>query len=225
MCWAGWLQGSRGRRSGAGAGLGSKSYSQKRSWTSTPCRTDGHCGFSRMTRARCGRQTCASSPNSALWRTSGRCTATSSPPASSHLAVTIPSSRMASSPCGRTARTSVVGAGLSPCPSSSGTPSWTVSGWIRDCPGLLSSWQLLCLIGEMFDEYSDEVCGAVINIRTKGDKIAIWTREAENQEGVTHIGRVYKEHLGLSQKVTIGYQAHADTATKSNSLPNTKFVL
>lgn len=48
--------------------------------------------------------------------------------------------------------------------------------------------QLLCLIGEMFDEYSDEVCGAVINIRAKGDKIAIWTREAENQEGVTHIG-------------------------------------
>ncbi|NWY12446.1 I4E1B factor, partial [Aphelocoma coerulescens] len=84
---------------------------------------------------------------------------------------------------------------------------------------------LLCLIGEMFDEYSDEVCGAVINIRTKGDKIAIWTREAENQEGVTHIGRVYKEHLGLSQKVTIGYQAHADTATKSSSLSKTKFVV
>ena len=32
------------------------------------------------------------------------------------------------------------------------------------------------------------MCGAVINIRTKGDKIAVWTREAENQEGVLHIG-------------------------------------
>ncbi|KAM6251842.1 eukaryotic translation initiation factor 4E type 1B [Porphyrio hochstetteri] len=84
---------------------------------------------------------------------------------------------------------------------------------------------LLCLIGEMFDDYSDEVCGAVINIRAKGDKIAIWTREAENQEGVTHIGRVYKEHLGLSHKVAIGYQAHADTATKSGSLTKTKFVV
>uniref|UniRef100_A0A8C9EVM9 Eukaryotic translation initiation factor 4E family member 1B n=1 Tax=Pavo cristatus TaxID=9049 RepID=A0A8C9EVM9_PAVCR len=84
---------------------------------------------------------------------------------------------------------------------------------------------LLCLIGEMFDEYSDEVCGAVINIRAKGDKIAIWTREAENREGVTHIGRVYKEHLGLSQKVAIGYQAHADTATKSGSLTKNKFVV
>lgn len=37
--------------------------------------------------------------------------------------------------------------------------------------------------------------------------------------------RVYKEHLGLSQKVAIGYQAHADTATKSGSLAKTKFVV
>lgn len=48
--------------------------------------------------------------------------------------------------------------------------------------------QLLCLIGESFGEHSREVCGAVINIRAKGDKIAVWTREAENQEGVLHIG-------------------------------------
>ncbi|XP_037355575.1 eukaryotic translation initiation factor 4E type 1B isoform X1 [Talpa occidentalis] len=84
---------------------------------------------------------------------------------------------------------------------------------------------LLCLIGESFEEYSQDVCGAVINIRTKGDKIAVWTREAENQAGVLHIGRVYKDHLGLSTKTIIGYQAHADTATKSNSLAKNKFVV
>ncbi|MXQ83713.1 hypothetical protein E5288_WYG002369 [Bos mutus] len=84
---------------------------------------------------------------------------------------------------------------------------------------------LLCLIGESFGEHSQEVCGAVINIRAKGDKIAVWTREAENQEGVLHIGRVYKERLGLSTKTIIGYQAHADTATKSNSLAKNKFVV
>uniref|UniRef100_A0A2K5PCF6 Eukaryotic translation initiation factor 4E family member 1B n=1 Tax=Cebus imitator TaxID=2715852 RepID=A0A2K5PCF6_CEBIM len=84
---------------------------------------------------------------------------------------------------------------------------------------------LLCLIGESFEEHSRDVCGAVINIRTKGDKIAVWTREAENQAGVLHIGRVYKERLGLSPKTIIGYQAHADTATKSNSLAKNKFVV
>ncbi|XP_019361493.1 PREDICTED: eukaryotic translation initiation factor 4E type 1B [Gavialis gangeticus] len=84
---------------------------------------------------------------------------------------------------------------------------------------------LLCLIGESFGEYSSEVCGAVINIRAKGDKIAVWTCEAEDRDGVTHIGRVYKERLGLSSKVVIGYQAHADTATKSGSLTKNKFVV
>ncbi|XP_008253670.3 eukaryotic translation initiation factor 4E type 1B [Oryctolagus cuniculus] len=84
---------------------------------------------------------------------------------------------------------------------------------------------LLCLIGESFAEHSREVCGAVLNVRTKGDKIAVWTREAENQAGVLHIGRIYKERLGLSTKTIIGYQAHADTATKSNSLAKNKFVV
>ncbi|XP_007524440.2 eukaryotic translation initiation factor 4E type 1B-like [Erinaceus europaeus] len=84
---------------------------------------------------------------------------------------------------------------------------------------------MLCLIGEGFGDYGPDVCGAVVNIRTKGDKIALWTREADSQASVMHIGRVYKERLGLSMKATIGYQAHADTATKSNSLARNKFVV
>nr|XP_012636956.1 eukaryotic translation initiation factor 4E type 1B [Microcebus murinus] len=84
---------------------------------------------------------------------------------------------------------------------------------------------LLCLIGESFEEHGGEVCGAVVSIRTNGDKIAVWTGEAENQEAVLHIGRVYKEYLGLSAKTVIGYQAHADTAAKSNSLARNKLVV
>ncbi|KAJ0050351.1 hypothetical protein NL108_017813, partial [Boleophthalmus pectinirostris] len=47
---------------------------------------------------------------------------------------------------------------------------------------------LLCLVGEAFDDYSSDVCGAVINVRAKGDKIAIWTTDYENKEAITHIG-------------------------------------
>jgi hypothetical protein len=36
--------------------------------------------------------------------------------------------------------------------------------------------------------------------------------------------RVYKERLGVPQKVIIGYQSHADTATKSGSSMKNKFV-
>uniref|UniRef100_A0A673MZ58 Eukaryotic translation initiation factor 4E-1B-like n=1 Tax=Sinocyclocheilus rhinocerous TaxID=307959 RepID=A0A673MZ58_9TELE len=84
---------------------------------------------------------------------------------------------------------------------------------------------LLCLIGEGFGSFSRDICGSVINIRAKGDKIAIWTSNAENCETVTYIGKKYKESLGLPQKLVIGYQAHADTATKSNSITKNKFVV
>lgn len=69
---------------------------------------------------------------------------------------------------------------------------------------------MLCLIEESFDDYSDDVCGAVANVRVKDEKIAIWTTKCENRDGVTQVGKVYKERLGLP-----GYQSHTDTATKS----------
>ncbi|XP_073494529.1 eukaryotic translation initiation factor 4E isoform X2 [Phyllobates terribilis] len=84
---------------------------------------------------------------------------------------------------------------------------------------------LMCLIGESFDDYSDDICGAVVNVRAKGDKIAIWTTECENRDAVTHIGRVYKERLGLPPKVVLGYQSHGDTATKSGSTTKNRFVV
>lgn len=34
----------------------------------------------------------------------------------------------------------------------------------------ISLFQVLCLIGEAFDSF-DDICGAVVNIRAKGDKI------------------------------------------------------
>ncbi|KAK1903871.1 Eukaryotic translation initiation factor 4E-1A [Dissostichus eleginoides] len=57
-----------------------------------------------------------------------------------------------------------------------------------------------------------------------GDKIAVWTTDYENKDAITHIGQVYKERLGVPPKVIIGYQSHADTATKSGSSTKNKFV-
>merc|ERR1712243_237302 len=52
-------------------------------------------------------------------------------------------------------------------------------------------WQeaLMCLIGEIFEPNSDEICGAVVNIRPKGDKLAIWTGNAEKKHQVMTIGK------------------------------------
>uniref|UniRef100_A0A4W5JQN8 Eukaryotic translation initiation factor 4ea n=1 Tax=Hucho hucho TaxID=62062 RepID=A0A4W5JQN8_9TELE len=84
---------------------------------------------------------------------------------------------------------------------------------------------LLCLVGEAFDDHSDGVCGAVVNVRMKGDKLAIWTTDYENKEAITHTGRGWKERLGVPHKVIIGYQSHADTATKSGSTTKNMFVV
>uniref|UniRef100_A0A2K5RBZ8 Eukaryotic translation initiation factor 4E family member 1B n=1 Tax=Cebus imitator TaxID=2715852 RepID=A0A2K5RBZ8_CEBIM len=84
---------------------------------------------------------------------------------------------------------------------------------------------LMCLIEESFDGCSDDVCGAAVNVRAKGDKIAVWTTECENRKAVTHTGRVYKERSGLTPKIVISYQSHIDTATKNGSTTKNRFVI
>jgi hypothetical protein len=52
-------------------------------------------------------------------------------------------------------------------------------------------FQLLCLVGEAFEEHGDIVCGAVVNIRPKGDKLAVWTEDANNMEANMKVGYVW----------------------------------
>ncbi|CAH3031069.1 eukaryotic translation initiation factor 4E isoform X2 [Pocillopora verrucosa] len=84
---------------------------------------------------------------------------------------------------------------------------------------------LMLLIGESFGEYSENVCGAVVQIRQKGDKLAIWTGNASDQDANLSIGRKFKERLSLPAKLVIGYQAHEDTMTKTGSVTKSMFTL
>ncbi|KAJ4977378.1 hypothetical protein NE237_002484 [Protea cynaroides] len=45
-----------------------------------------------------------------------------------------------------------------------------------------TSWlyALLAMIGEQFD-HGDEICGAVVNVRGKQEKISLWTKNASNE--------------------------------------------
>jgi len=83
---------------------------------------------------------------------------------------------------------------------------------------------LLCLIGEAFDPHSDEVCGTVVNIRPKGDKLAIWTGDAEKKQQVYSIGYGMRRHLVVPKAIPIEFQAHKDTSTKSGSMTKKKYV-
>lgn len=40
--------------------------------------------------------------------------------------------------------------------------------------------QLMALIGEQFDE-SEEICGVVASVRPRQDKLALWTKAANNE--------------------------------------------
>ena len=44
-----------------------------------------------------------------------------------------------------------------------------------------------------------QVNGAVVNVRSKGDKLAVWLADAgeQEQESVTRIGRMIKERRGV----------------------------
>jgi len=84
---------------------------------------------------------------------------------------------------------------------------------------------LLCLIGEGFDEHSDEICGATVNIRNKGDKLGLWTRDANKNDATKKIGFKLKESLNVPTKIVIGFQAHSDTSGKAGSTVKNRFVV
>lgn len=39
---------------------------------------------------------------------------------------------------------------------------------------------MLALIGEQFD-HGDEICGVVVNVRAKQERISIWTKNSSNE--------------------------------------------
>jgi translation initiation factor 4E len=109
---------------------------------------------------------------------------------------------------------------------------WTeveFDGWcctIRPCghPFIMSHsspFQLImAMVGEQFGSDSDYVCGAVVSLRFKVDKISLWTRDAITPEGKQankRIGAIIKEKLGLSQKESdeMRYEEHREAFKRS----------
>jgi len=76
---------------------------------------------------------------------------------------------------------------------------------------------VLLLVGEGFGEDCGKlVNGAVVNIRNKGDKIAIWMATANRGDAILDVGRRIKQRLGI-HKVDIVFECHQDTQNKLGS--------
>eukprot|EP00743_Colponemidia_sp_Colp-15_P003841 GILK01004145.1.p1 GENE.GILK01004145.1~~GILK01004145.1.p1 ORF type:complete len:241 (-),score=30.89 GILK01004145.1:217-879(-) len=99
---------------------------------------------------------------------------------------------------------------------------WVVNIPRRDRERLDDMWLylMLALIGENFDEDSDEICGCVVSLRKQEDKVAIWTRTAEAERSALRIGRIFKQILELPDHIKIGYQAHSDAMRTDRSFNN-----
>ncbi|CAK7350320.1 unnamed protein product [Dovyalis caffra] len=82
-----------------------------------------------------------------------------------------------------------------------------------------TSWlnTLLAMIGEQFD-HGDEICGAVVSVRAKQDKIALWTKNASNEAAQLSIGKQWKEFLDYNGPM--GFIFHDDAKKLERAAKN-----
>ncbi|KAH7909383.1 translation initiation factor eIF4e [Hygrophoropsis aurantiaca] len=83
------------------------------------------------------------------------------------------------------------------------------------------SWLAMALVGEELEEGGDEICGAVVSLRSKVDRIQVWTRSKDDVEKLNGIGRKLVKLLDVSEADGIGLEFQYNTDDRP--LPN-KFL-
>ncbi|CAI4226755.1 unnamed protein product [Auanema sp. JU1783] len=93
---------------------------------------------------------------------------------------------------------------------------------------------LIAMIGEQFGEDMEYICGLVCNVRSKGSKISVWTKDCNAEEVNMRIGQVLKQKL-LSADVPknmpnplfdiLRYEDHDSCQKKSGSTVKAKLSI
>ncbi|THU85300.1 translation initiation factor eIF4e [Dendrothele bispora CBS 962.96] len=107
-------------------------------------------------------------------------------------------------------------------PANANGGKWVLT--MKNNPALLDrcwSWLAMALVGEELEEGSDEICGAVVSLRSKVDRIQVWTRRREEVEVVNGIGRKLVKLLDVGERDGIGLEFQYNT--EERPLPN-KFL-
>lgn len=81
------------------------------------------------------------------------------------------------------------------------------------------------LIGEHGDQDAFQVNGAVVNVRQRTDKIAVWLADASHHESILRIGKMLKQRLGLDPNITIGFNVHHEEKNKPAAVIKQKFYV
>ena len=98
---------------------------------------------------------------------------------------------------------------------------WVIS--MRN-PALLDrcwTWLVFGLVGEELDA-GDDICGAVMSRRGRGDRIAVWVRDKDNTDVINSIGRRLLSLLDLKNERTISmeFQLNEDALRTGTSYNN-----
>lgn len=65
-------------------------------------------------------------------------------------------------------------------------------------------------IGEHADSQAGQVTGVVAAVRRKGDKVAVWLKDARNMVAVVDVGRQVRSRLGLQPEVKVQFSVHRE---------------
>jgi len=87
--------------------------------------------------------------------------------------------------------------------------------WIvrdQDKTKMDSNWLelLFLLVGEHAEDQAGLINGAVVNVRNKGNKLAVWLRDSRDMGCVVTVGRMLKSRLGLGANVKIQFSVHME---------------
>ncbi|XP_029117164.1 eukaryotic translation initiation factor 4E-1 isoform X1 [Elaeis guineensis] len=97
--------------------------------------------------------------------------------------------------------------------------------WTISCSrGKVDTWwlyTLLAMLGEQFD-HGEEICGAVVNVRAKQEKISIWTKNGLDEAAQVSIGKQWKAILDYND--TIGFILH-DDAKKHDRFAKSRYQI
>jgi len=105
---------------------------------------------------------------------------------------------------------------------------WMINVDRRQRSELLDTYWLeiiFFLIGEHADHHAFQVNGAAVNVRAKGDKLAVWLADASQSDSILRIGKMVKERLGIDPEQTIGFNIHNEEKMRPSSSSKRKFLV
>ncbi|KAF8631102.1 hypothetical protein AX17_005147 [Amanita inopinata Kibby_2008] len=106
-------------------------------------------------------------------------------------------------------------------PANANGGKWVLT--MKNNPALLDrcwGWVAMALVGEELEE-GDDICGAVVSLRSKVDRIQVWTRSKDDVEKLNRIGKKLVKLLDVSEADGIGLEFQYNT--EDRPLPN-KFL-